>query len=465
LLCAARSRAHVELGYGSFAEYVERLFGYDARWTKEKLRVAEALEELPELARALSGGELSWSAVRELTRVATAETETEWLEAARGRTVRELERQVSGRKPGDRPGDAARESAMRHVLRFEISADTLAIMREAMAKLRRDSDLALDDDAALLLMARHVLGGPNDEGRASYQVLLNVCEHCGRGQVQARGERVDVGPEVVAMARCDAQWVRTGDGEADRGTCVEPSSEDDRELGFCGRPERVSQTHVGHEGGDRAEHESDTHVGHHGNAGAEVPHAAQDIPPAVRRWVMRRDRGRCVVPGCRNAIFVDVHHITPRSEGGGHDPDGLITACAAHHRAAHRGQLTIQGRVSTGLTFRHADGRLYGEPVCPRAADVWAKAFRALRGMGFSERETRRALEKTRNPSGEERGGASAGMGAGAEVVGGPPAGRDVGTHEVPGIEHVLRRALAVLTETPDASRPARSSGFASGPE
>src|SRR5689334_11066542 len=74
LLAALRSAAHVHLGYGSFGEYVERLFGYKPRSTQEKLRVAEALEQLPVVAKALETGELNWSAARELTRVAVAET-------------------------------------------------------------------------------------------------------------------------------------------------------------------------------------------------------------------------------------------------------------------------------------------------------------------------------------------------------------------------------------------------------
>src|SRR6185295_17265896 len=67
LLRAFRSAAHVHLGFGSFNEYIERLFGYKPRSIQGKLRVAEALEELPLLGRALDGGSLGWSAVRELT--------------------------------------------------------------------------------------------------------------------------------------------------------------------------------------------------------------------------------------------------------------------------------------------------------------------------------------------------------------------------------------------------------------
>jgi hypothetical protein len=35
LLCAWRSAVHVHLGYASFAQYIERLFGYKPRTTQE----------------------------------------------------------------------------------------------------------------------------------------------------------------------------------------------------------------------------------------------------------------------------------------------------------------------------------------------------------------------------------------------------------------------------------------------
>src|SRR5690242_12589768 len=89
LLAAFRARVHERLGYGSFAEYVERLFGYGPRLVQEKVRVAEALEALPITEHALKEGAVCWSVVRELTRVVTPETECEWLAAVQGRTVRE----------------------------------------------------------------------------------------------------------------------------------------------------------------------------------------------------------------------------------------------------------------------------------------------------------------------------------------------------------------------------------------
>jgi hypothetical protein len=204
LLAALRSGAHLHLGFGSFGEYVERLIGYDRRSTLERLRVAEALEDLPELGEALRKGHVSWSVARELMRVATPPTEHAWLEVAQGRTVRQIEELVAGHRPGDGPYDP-RESGARHVLRFDVSAETYATFREAMGKLRGDAGSPLDDDASLLLLARQILAGPRDEGRAAYQVALTVCEVCGRGWQQGRGELVEVGPEIVEMASCDGQ--------------------------------------------------------------------------------------------------------------------------------------------------------------------------------------------------------------------------------------------------------------------
>lgn len=128
--------------------------------------------------------------------------------------------------------------------------------------------------------------------------------------------------------------------------------------------------------------------------------ASQSIAPKTRRAVMRRDTGRCVVPGCRHAIFVDLHHLTPRAEGGNHDPDQLVVLCSAHHRALHAGRLEIEGTVSSGLSFRHAGGAPYGQVELPGTIEVYQKAFVLLRGLGFREGEARRTLDQVRKETG-----------------------------------------------------------------
>src|SRR6185503_27191 len=62
---------------------------------------------------------------------------------------------------------------------------------------RKGAGQHLDDDAVLLLLARHVLAGPADDGRASYQIAMNVCEDCQRARQLADGELVEVSTEVA----------------------------------------------------------------------------------------------------------------------------------------------------------------------------------------------------------------------------------------------------------------------------
>jgi len=366
LLVAWRAGAHVHLGYGTFSEYIERLFGYAPRATREKLRVAEALESLPRSARALAQGAVTWCAARELTRVATSDTECAWLDAAAGKTTREIERLVAGKRPGELPPHPDEPQApSRHVLRFDVAPETFATFRDAMHALRRAAGGNLDDDALLLAMARRVLGAPTDDGRSSHRISYELCPACGRGAQLAGGQQIPVGSEVLAMAACD--------GECIGPQSAEPANENDTPLGST--PVAPKAAHVGY-------------VGH-------VGRARQAVPPALRRAVLLRDHHSCRVPGCTNTHYVDVHHIHPRSEGGRNTLENLITICSAHHRATHRGDLIIQGHAGEPC-FRHADGTPYGQPVAAASADTHAKVFSALRHLGFREREVHAVLAELR---------------------------------------------------------------------
>ena len=370
---------HRHLGYGDFPEYSDRQLGYGHRTTQDKLRAAEALERLPELARALQEGKLHASAVRELTRVATRETEADWVAAAAGRRMREIERLVAGRARGDRPSDAQRPELARHVLRFEVSGETLAAFREAMSWLREQSGQALDDDAALLMLARSALCGTgaemqndapattettaaqpaatepaahNKTGRSKYQVKLTVCERCGRGSQRAGADSIEVEPAMVEAALCDAT-ISTDAGmdlRAHVGELDEPA-----------QAQPVSSPHV--------------------SSPVAPVRVRATIPPAVRRRVLERDHHRCQIPGCRHTLDLDVHHIVPRADGGTHDPRYLITLCGAHHRAIHAGRLLLSG-TAQALCVRHADGSPYGAGVTAAAAsnaDIGEKVFLGLR--------------------------------------------------------------------------------------
>src|SRR5262249_43530489 len=89
------------------------------------------LGDLPELSAALAAGELPFSAVRELTRVVTPATEASWMAAASGKNLRQIEDLVADHRPGDRPDDPPDPAARTHVVRFELSAEAFALLRQA----------------------------------------------------------------------------------------------------------------------------------------------------------------------------------------------------------------------------------------------------------------------------------------------------------------------------------------------
>src|SRR5881296_1616123 len=100
-------------GFRSCAAWLSWRVGLDRGAARERVRVARALGTLPRLAQALARGELSYSKVRALTRVATPETEERLLAVGRSGTAEHVERIVRGWRRVDRLGEAE-QSRQRH---------------------------------------------------------------------------------------------------------------------------------------------------------------------------------------------------------------------------------------------------------------------------------------------------------------------------------------------------------------
>jgi hypothetical protein len=381
LLRAEAVAVHRRFGCASLAEYVERRLGLSARELREKLRVARALETLPALGEALGTGDLSWSAVRELTRVATPETEAEWLAFSHGRTVRQLERKVALHQRGDRPRSPRLHAHAPRRVVFEVLPEDLSTLRAAMDVLWQELGGGKESPTPgklLVAMAEVVLGRRAVES-AAYQTSVTICAGCSRTWQRAGGELVEVSDAVAGCARCDGEVVGL----------AEVAAEDDvlavEGVGGGG------VTHVGH--GHDHDGEDATHVGHAPTASAPTTHVGHEaaalahlrelatrggarpllrlmtralgvplrsVTPQLRRLVFARDGGRCIVPGCKHWRFIDVHHVVPRAQRGPNTVENLACLCTAHHRAVHEGVLAIEGSATAGWVVRHAGAQLYG---------------------------------------------------------------------------------------------------------
>src|SRR5437870_2279936 len=88
-------RGQHALGFARVRDYARERLGLSARELQSLAHVSARLAELPEVAAAFAHGELSWTQVRLLVGVATAESAAAWVEVARGRTVRALEATIA----------------------------------------------------------------------------------------------------------------------------------------------------------------------------------------------------------------------------------------------------------------------------------------------------------------------------------------------------------------------------------
>ncbi|MEO7736199.1 MAG: HNH endonuclease signature motif containing protein [Kofleriaceae bacterium] len=308
-----------EYGMVSALDYMERVLHYGPRAAQDRLRVARALGTLPVLTAALAHGELSFSAVRELTRVATPTTEAKWRQAAVGKNLRQIEELVAERRPGDNPDDPGDPKVRTRVVRFELAPETFAMLRQAQQALDEAHGHRMSDDEVVAALCNAVLEqAPAAErsGRAKFQIAVVVCERCGQGWQEGGGATLAISPAAVERACCDAQHIGSIDGAA---------------------PER----------------------------------AYQDIPPSVARFVRRRDRGRCRVPGCRSTRGLELHHLVRRADGGSHDASNIVLICSACHQSHHDSRLMITGTAAE--IEAHRDGAHVGANVATESDSMIGK--------------------------------------------------------------------------------------------
>ena len=113
---------------------------------REQVRVARALAALPASRAEFAAGRLSYAKVRALTRIATPDTEPDWLEMATPMTAGQLERfarahrQVTGADGGTGPrgGSAGTSRTTSSSFRAILPAEGAAVVLQALRAARND---------------------------------------------------------------------------------------------------------------------------------------------------------------------------------------------------------------------------------------------------------------------------------------------------------------------------------------
>jgi uncharacterized protein DUF222/HNH endonuclease len=331
----------------SCAEWVAWQCALTTRSAREHVRVARRLAELPVIHEHFASGQLSYSKVRALARVAEPDTEEDLVGLARHATASQLERIVRG---------------LRHVTAADAEEQQfnryLATWWEDDGSLSIHGRLPAEDGAALLagLDAAHDrLREERERDRDVQSEEAGSAEPLAEGgSAEPRRERPSETPLPAHQTHADAlvELARGGAGyDVTVHVDVDVLSRDSRgQVRIDGGPALAPETarRLACDSSLIPIIERDGHA-------LSVGRKTRAVAPALRRAVEARD-GCCRFPGCEHRRFLDTHHIIHWAHGGETDKSNLILLCRHHHRLAHEGQVRISGNADTRVHFRLRDG-------------------------------------------------------------------------------------------------------------
>ena len=348
-------------GFRSCADWLSWRVGLDKGAARERVRVARALGTLPRLARAFAGGEISYSKIRALTRVAAPETEEALLRIARAGTAVHVERIVRGWRYMDRKAEAE-SSARQHksrALHVSYDDDGMVVIRGRLApevgavRLR-----ALDAARETLYQQRRAQAMEPEQDVPTMEqqradALALVAETALHQGIDpgAPGERYQVVVHVDAAVLADTDQV--GHSVLEDGVRV-PAGTSQRLA--CDASRVVMR------------HDADGRV-------VEIGARTRTIPPALRRALLHRDHG-CRFPGCGLRLG-EGHHVRHWAAGGPTTLSNLALLCRRHHRAVHEEGYQVARQHDGALEFRQPDGRVL--PDVPPAPVLPVDPLQALR--------------------------------------------------------------------------------------
>ncbi len=346
-------------GLYSCAHWLNWQCGIGLNAAREKVRVAHQLAGLPEISAAFAKGEISYSKVRAMTRVANEENEEFLLSVARHGTASHMESLVSKYRRVKRLQDAENANQQHEnreltyyydddgslVINGRLPAEQGALVIKAleMAMDRADaenseqqenvsaetsnppnhSDIKEKEpfavrraDALAELAETYLSHGAKSSSTADrYQVVVHVSAETledGSGEICELEHGPNVSAETSRRIACDSRIVKLFEDETG-----EPIN--------IGRKSRV-------------------------------------IPPAMRRILKARDKG-CRFPGCTHQHYIDGHHIKHWAEGGETSINNLVQLCRYHHRLVHEGGFGCEKTVDGRIVFKNEDGKTISHVV------------------------------------------------------------------------------------------------------
>lgn len=365
-----RRGAWVDAGIRSCAYWLNWKCGIAMNAAREKVRVARALDDLPEINEAFEKGELSFSKVRAMTRIATAENESNLLMVANYGTAQHMEVLVRAYRLVSPQCDA--DEGIANKVFEDVAFGNIKSADNKKSEHQQDQ--------------RKVSCYQDDDGMWHIQALLPAEEG---------GLLVKVLQELGDRLVADSSTAQT-EASLEKEMEPEPEIEDEKVTAVTSFPQRradalvaIAEHYLATNSGDVASLKASErcqlilHVQEGANLDGRwlPPDAARRlacdtsfrvvkedeygnvldlgrrsriISSAMSRALSIRDGG-CQFPGCCETRYVDGHHIKHWADGGETKLDNLVTLCRYHHRELHKGNYFLCLKPETDSPQRFAD--------------------------------------------------------------------------------------------------------------
>ena len=373
---------------------------------REQVRVARALRQLPGTTAEFTAGRLSYSKVRAISRVATAETEQELIDVARAGTADQVDRFCAGVRTATGNLEEVNARHARRSLSYRTLHDgTVSISvrcgpeegAEVIEALRRAQDYLAATASTVQGAEKNAVDAARpaapavhgEDGHTLMDALVLVCE---QSEVATTAEETadhipDVSPDSTPASASTSTPPRASrrpetvlhatlsDLAATSitdGTGTQPLLGPRLEFGPALHTETarrlacdtglVLQLHQ--------ERSTSADSGRHQPAAwraawswassrrgrtIDVGRRTRRPNASLLRALWDRDEG-CVFPGCSRRRYLHGHHIVHWADGGPTNLDNMVLLCGQHHRCLHEGGFTLARRGDGSLRFETAAG-------------------------------------------------------------------------------------------------------------
>jgi len=344
-----------ESGSKSCTAWMNAYLQIDQRTAWERLRVGRQIRFLPIIRKLFQQGRLSWSKVRLLTRVATADNESLLAHASMDASVSDVQRLCEEYRwaKDDKESDACRakmqfeqrtlnwqqlsngSTQIRIVLPPEQAQNFLHAIEQCEELIYQDMNLEVDSQNNLYKTDSEsvncIAESPSDEKitpsqrRADAAILLaeRSIAFCGQHLSPADRFQVVLNIDNDSLAR-DCENDVASPGVPPRKPMIEgigsvPIATARKIACDCSVVKLLT------EGGEPLS------IGRKNRIWA----------PSMRRAILTRDR-HCQFPGCSSHRFLHIHHIKHWIDGGETSIDNGVCLCQYHHQLVHSEHYSIE---------------------------------------------------------------------------------------------------------------------------